>query len=107
MAKIYKSAGLTAAIIAGESAAMDKAAAKVAQAVKREAAKHRDTGDFQRSIKTKRVRGRSGVTDREVYTDDPNAWTIETGHLAPDGTHVPGNFTFINTARRLGKKRSK
>lgn len=101
MARVNKNAALLAARIAGEMPEMDAAATRVASAVRAEAAKHRDTGAFQSSIQTGRVRGKKGVTDRAVWTDAPDAWPIEFGHTTPAGTRVPGQFVFTNAARRF------
>lgn len=101
MARVNKDAGTLAARIAGEMPEMDAAAARVKSAVSSEASKHRDTGAFQGSISSGRVPGKRGVTDRAVWADDPAAWSIEFGHRAPDGTHVPGKFILTNAARRF------
>ncbi|PWH05196.1 hypothetical protein DEO23_14035 [Brachybacterium endophyticum] len=101
MATVNKNAGLLAARIAGEASEMDRAASKVRSAVTSEAAKHRETGDFQRSITSGRVPGEKGVTDRAVWAEDPAAWSIEFGHRTKNGTQVPGAFIFSNAARRF------
>lgn len=101
MAKVNKNAGVLAARVAGEMAEMDAAMRRVRGAVEAEASKHRDTGAFQSSIESGRVRGRSGVTDRAVWTDAEDAWPIEFGHTTERGTEVPGKFIFSNAARRF------
>lgn len=52
------------------------------------------TGAFRESIQMRKVPGKKGVTDREIYSDDPAALSIEFGHVAPDGTPVHGHFPF-------------
>ncbi|WP_382307284.1 DUF5403 family protein [Herbiconiux sp. UC225_62] len=80
MAQVYKPAGIIAARIAGESAAMDLAALVVLGRVKMVAARHRLTGNYMRSLEIKKVRGRNGVKDRLVSATDPAAISIEYGH---------------------------
>lgn len=92
-------------VAAGVAVDLPEFAAEVAaveSAVKAEAARFDDTGAFRRSVNTGRDRYR-GVEDHVVYSDDPAAYSIEFGHSAKDGTHVPGNFVFTNVARRLGR----
>lgn len=101
MARVNKNAGTLAAQIAGEMSEMDDAEHRLEAAVRSEAERHRRTGAFQASINSGRVPGKRGVTDREVWTDDPAAWSIEYGHRAPDGTDVPGKFIFTNALRRF------
>lgn len=52
------------------------------------------TGAFRGSIQMRKVPGKNGVVDREIYSDDPGALAIEFGHVAPDGTPVHGHFPF-------------
>lgn len=95
MADVYRSAGLEAALIAGVHPEMDRAAERLASVVRSEAAKSVKTGHFLASIKTAAVPGKRGVTDRIVYTDDPNAWSIEYGHRDKrSGKWVEGKFAF-------------
>lgn len=101
MARVSKNANILAARIAGQDPEMDAAMHRVERAVQSEAVKHRDTGDFQSSIRSGRVRGKKGVTDRAVWSDDQAAWPIEFGHVTKGGTHVPGAFIFSNAARRF------
>ena len=54
----------------------------------------RRTGAFQDSIQVRKVPGKKGVTDREIYSDDPAALSIEFGHVTPGGTPVHGHFPF-------------
>ncbi len=95
MARVNKRAYVLAAQVAGGMSEMDSAASKVEASIRGEAAKHRVTGDFAASIKTAK-----GRLDRYVYTDAPEAWSIEFGHRARDGSHVPGTFIFTNGARK-------
>lgn len=101
MARVNKNAGILAAKIAGEASEMDAAIATVESAVQSEAARHRRTGEFQTSIKSGRVKGKRGVTDRAVWSEDPAAYSIEYGHTTPAGTDVPGKFILTNAARRF------
>lgn len=82
MAQVHKFAGITAARIAGESAAMDLAAMVVLGKVKIVAARHRLTGNYMRALRIAKVRGRNGVSDRLVMATDPAAAWIEWGHYA-------------------------
>lgn len=95
MARVNKRAYVQAAQIAGGMAEMDAAASRVEASIRGEAAKHHFTGDFEATIKTAK-----GRLDRYVYTDAPEAWSIEFGHRARDGSHVPGAFIFTNGARK-------
>lgn len=62
------------------------------------AAEHVRTGDFARSIQTRVDRISPSGRDRVVYSDDPNALSIEYGHNARtkdgirpvDGLHILG-----------------
>lgn len=101
MARVYKGAGTMAARIAGEMSEMDSAVARVESAIKAEASDDVDTGDFMDSIESGRIPGKKGVTDRAVWSTDPAAFAIEFGHTAKNGTEVPGQFNFVNGARRF------
>lgn len=102
MAKVYPNAALDAARVAGLHPGMDRAMRKLESAVHAEAAKHTRTGAFERSIQSGRVPGPKGVTDRAVWTNTPEAWSIEFGHVNNrSGDHVTGNFVFTNAARRF------
>lgn len=50
---------------------------------------HVDTGRFLDSIKTE-----TGSTDTVIYSDDPNALSINYGHQAANGRMVPGVHAF-------------
>ena len=52
------------------------------------------TGAFRDSIQMRKVPGKNGVVDREIYSDDPGALSIEFGHVTRDGTPVHGHFPF-------------
>ena len=102
MAKVFPNAAIDAARVAGLHPGMDQAMRKVESAVRAEAAKHTRTGAFERSIQSGRVPGPKGVTDRAVWTNTPEAWSIEFGHVNNrSGKHVVGNFVFTNAARRF------
>lgn len=101
MAWIDPRASLIAARIASVDAVFDAAADEVAAQVRANAAGSKRTGRFLASIKVERVSGPSGVTDRLVYSDDPNAMSIEYGHFT-DGekpSWVPGKFAFRKAQR--------
>lgn len=101
MAFVRKNASTIAAQIASEHPVFDAEAQKVATAVRAEAAKHNRTGRFLGSIKVETVKGPSGVTDRLVYSDDPNALSIEYGHFTAGDSPkwVPGIFAFTKAHR--------
>lgn len=102
MAKVYVNAAITAARAGGLHPGMDEALSKVEAAVHFEAAKHTDTGHFESTIQSGKVPGPKGVTDRAVWTNTPEAWSIEFGHVNNrSGKHVTGNFVFSNAARRF------
>ena len=102
MAKVYPNAAIDAARVAGHHPGMDRALRKVESAVRAEAAKHRRTGHFESTIESGRVHGPKGVVDRAVWTNTPEAWSIEFGHVNNrSGEHVTGNFVFTNAARRF------
>lgn len=90
MAYIRPEARIIAAVIAGESADMDRAADRVLSAVRRAATPRRNTGAYIRNLKVVSVPGMLGtgrqVRDRLVVADDPGAAAIEWGHLV----RVPG-----------------
>jgi hypothetical protein len=91
MAQVYKSAGVVVAKIVGNgSSALDEVAARVQAAAVGLAAQHIETGRFESSITTRRVPGKSGVSDRMVSATDPAAVSIEEGHLTRRGQHMHG-----------------
>lgn len=96
MAQVYKSAGLITAKMAGNnSTALDVVAAQVRAAALSLAAQHRETGNFANSITAPQVvRGRNGVKDRMVSATDPNALSIEYGHMTRRGQLV-GPLRFV------------
>lgn len=83
--RIDNDAYLKAAVIAGNSAAMDRAADTLLRNIKAEAAKHNLTTAFMRSWSVRTAPGESGngrqVNDRVVVTDDPGALAINYGHF--------------------------
>lgn len=106
MARVNRNAGIEAARIAGESAAMDAAAKKTLTRARASAAKHANTGAYMASLATGRIKGKKGVTDREVYSDDPAALEIELGHFATrkdgsPGRFVPGQFNLVRASKGL------
>lgn len=108
MAKINHDASHVAARIASQHPVMDTYLGKVETALKANAAKHKRTGGFMRSIHTQTTSYTSDkgvvIKDRYVYTDHPAALSIEYGHLqkTKDGAkQVPGTHIFTNTIRGL------
>lgn len=106
MAYVNRMVHLPVSIMVGESSEMDHAADAVRARVVSEASKHRKSGAYINSIKTRKVRGRQGngklVTDRIVYTTDPAALSIEYGHETLSGTRVPGQLIFTRAYARTG-----
>lgn len=81
-------------------------AADVEATAKTIAAKGSDSGEFVKSIKTKKVKTRKGITDYIVYSDHKNALGIEYGHLAgkrdtPDREFVPGKHAFTKAVKKV------
>ena len=108
MADINYDASHVAARIASQHPVMDIYLGKVEAALKANAAKHRRTGAFMRSIHTQTINFTSSegavVKDRYVYTDHPAALSIEYGHLqkTKDGAKkVPGTYIITNTIKGL------
>lgn len=104
MAEVYKGAGTKVAKIVGESSVMDQAAEKVRAKATALASVHRNTGAYSNNFKTRRIKGKKGVTDREVYNDHPAAGPIEFGHFQekPDGTlgkYIPGQFNLVRARK--------
>lgn len=99
MATVFKGVGTKIARLPGVQPELDKAAAKILARAKAGASQHVRSGHYLNSLKIKTVRGKGGVIDREVYSDDPGAVAIEYGHLT-DGkngpTWVPGHRVLIN-----------
>jgi hypothetical protein len=85
----------------GESDVLDEVADEIATLAKAEAGKHARTHAFQRSIHVVKDPGKKGVTDRLVVADDPAASYIEMGHLAPNGTWVPGQHILRNASKQV------
>lgn len=113
MARVYERAAYEAALIAGNMPEMDEGAEKVLAAVRELATEHRDTGAYRESlhltrepaVKPSRYGGKR-VTDRVVWTDDPNAVSIEYGHLqgergSGERKFIPGQFIFNRAADRF------
>ena len=108
VAEVYANAGIDAARIAGEDPEMDRVANKLAALIKAEARGHRASGrEFADSIVVRKVRGRRGVTDREVVATDPLAAAKEFGHVirntadGPDLGYVRGMFTMARAIAKL------
>ena len=113
MARVYERAAYEAALIAGNMPEMDEGAEEVLAAVRELATEHRDDGDYLRSLhltrepaaKPSRYGGKR-ITDRVVWTDDPNAVSIERGHYqgkmgTPGRRFIPGLFIFLRAADRF------
>lgn len=113
MARVYDRAAYEAALIAGNMPEMDAGAEKVLAAVRENATEHHDTGAYQASLHVERVpaakpsrHGSKRVTDRLVWTDDPDAISIEYGHLqgeqgSGERKFIPGLFIFNRAADRF------
>ncbi|MFD5599180.1 DUF5403 family protein [Leucobacter sp. NPDC058333] len=100
MARVYKNAGVEAAKQVGQSNALDSVAARVESAARSRAASH---GSLPSNISTTKIRGKSGVTDRFIALDHPEAENIEFGHLARDGkTWVPGLWIMYGAFNSIG-----
>lgn len=95
MAEVVKDAGVRVARIAGRSPVMDGYAEGLETMVRGFAARHIQTGHYMSSIGVATVPGRSGVMDRVVFSDDPQAHIIEWGHWNKDHTKwTPGQYIF-------------
>lgn len=92
MVSLNRGVSTEAARMIGDSAAFDSVMEQRANRIRSMAP--RRTGAFQESIQVRKVPGKNGVTDREIYSDHPAALSIEFGHVAPDGTPVHGHFPF-------------
>lgn len=110
VAEVYANAGIDAARVAGEDPEMDRVASLLARLIKVQARGHRASGqEFADSLMVRRVRGRRGVTDREVVATDPLAAAKEFGHVIrneADGPvlgYVKGMFTMARAIARLPK----
>jgi Family of unknown function (DUF5403) len=110
MAKVNKTAAIIAARIAGESLEMDAVADTLVGLAKTEAAKHRDSGTFSRSIVAKKVRGKDGVQDRLVMATDPLGAIKEFGHVirvdGDDVGYVKGQHSMGNAVGRIPEVRT-
>lgn len=99
MANVYKGTGVKIARLPGIQPELDKAAASVLSRAKGLAAQRANTTQYLNSLKSGTTPGKSGVVDREVYSDDPGAIAIEFGHLAGGkrgATWVPGQRILLN-----------
>lgn len=92
MVSLNRGVSTEAARMIGDSAAFDSVMEQRANRIRSLAP--RRTGAFQESIQVRKVPGKNGVTDREIYSDDPAALSIEFGHVTKDGTPVHGHFPF-------------
>lgn len=99
MAEVFKGAGTKIARLPGVQPELDKAAAVILGRAKGLAAQRANTSHYLNSLKVGTTPGKSGVVDREVYSDDPGAVAIEFGHLAAGkngATWVPGQRILLN-----------
>jgi hypothetical protein len=100
---IYSTAGRTVAQIVGnESTALDEVAAGILSRARALAATHIKSGDYYASLGVDTVRGKGGVTDRQVYSDDKGAGWIEWGHveLTDEGPkRVAGQYILTRAAQ--------
>lgn len=92
MAYVNSDARVVAAIIVGQSNALDVAAADVLKSVRGVAASHRLTGNYVSKLSIIKAPGRAGtgrlVQDRLIVADDEAVLPIEFGYI-----------------RRIGKRR--
>lgn len=70
--------------------ALDEAADRIRSAAESMAASHAVTGEYGASIHVETDRGSPSGRDRLILADHPAAASIEYGHVAEDGTRVPG-----------------
>lgn len=104
MATVYKRAYIEAAHLAGESSALTAIAEGVAAKARAFASQHaskRPRGiHYHDSFSVERANATRAayVTDRLVVSSDPQAKSKEFGHLAPNGTWVPGQLSLIRAA---------
>jgi hypothetical protein len=99
MATVYAGTGVKIARLPGIQPELDKAAAAVLARAKGLAAQHAKSTHYLNSLKSGPTPGKSGVVDREVYSDDPGALAIEFGHLAAGkrgASWVPGQRILLN-----------
>lgn len=92
MVSLNRGVSTEAARMIGDSAAFDSVMEQRKNRIRSLAP--RRTGAFAASIQMRKVPGKNGVTDREIYSDDPAALAIEFGHVTKDGTPVHGHFPF-------------
>lgn len=104
MADVDRLVHMPVSEMVGESSEMDRFAEHVVRAVRATAAPNRKTGAYMESIKVKRIPGRgvaSYVSDRLIYSDDPEAVQIEWGHWRnrdnKEAGYVPGQLIFTRT----------
>ena len=97
MARIAKDCNLTIARLAGDSTALDEAAARVIAHAQNTARAHLKTGAYAASLRVSKDRSETGkgVTDRVVYSTDPAALPIEMGFKDKQGTHHGGIYALI------------
>ena len=106
--KIDRDTGVMVAVLVGKHRCLDDAAKRLKSAAIAKSAPFKDTGEFQRGFKIKKIRGRPGksgqgvrVTDRLVYNDSRQVARIELGHKTRAGKKVPGKKVLITAAREL------
>lgn len=98
MAYVTPNARVIAAIIVGQSNALDIAAGEVLRSVRGVAASHRLTGNYSSKLSIIKAPGQSGtgrlVQDRLVVADDEAVLPIEFGYIRRLGNrrvqYVPG-----------------
>lgn len=88
--EVYKSANRLAARSAGVQARLDGIAQARSTMAKANLASHRDRGKH-------RIEVEKGRLDRYVNLVGPGALSVETGHVAKDGTVVQGLNILRNT----------
>lgn len=97
MADVYGGTGVKIARLPGVQPELEAAAQKILARAKSGAAPHVETGHYISSLGVRPTPGKSGVVDREVYSDDPASVAIEFGHFAGHSGHwVPGQRILLN-----------
>lgn len=93
---IYKGTGTAVAkMVANETTELDVAAVKVLAAAKVLAALHVRSARYLKSLQVGIERGKKGVKDRTVFSDDPQSHIIESGHAARRGADMVGPMKWV------------
>ncbi|MEO7260257.1 MAG: DUF5403 family protein [Jatrophihabitantaceae bacterium] len=100
MAEVYEGLGewLATSPDIDFDSALDEVADQVQGVAVGLAAGHVDTGEFMASIHIEVDRASPSGRDRLIVSDHPASVPIEYGHVAPDGSRVPGLHVFARAA---------